>query len=361
MDVYFIIFVIICFVGVKIYGPGEFNKDYLSPKSTLPVKGIFVMLVFFTHFISYHKLTGEFDSFANWYHANIKQTIVTMFLFYSGYGVMEAIKNKGKDYVRKLPLKALKLWIHFVIVVCMFLALKLATGHSYSAEKIIKAFLTTQSIGNSNWYIGAMLCMYLLTFVAFIFFTFSKKEHRYLPAIILTLLCVGYIFLCVHVRMSKFWVNTIICYPIGIWYSIFKEKIERIMFKNDIVYWLALLCAVTPFCIFYTMKSTMRWYMLSMVFFLFAGIIITMKVNFGNGFLNFLGKHVFSIYILQRLPFIILDEVGFLEKHPVHSFVISFVATAFMAHVFDILTEKLDDKIFGKKVAKLPEVKASEK
>ncbi|MCR5830049.1 MAG: acyltransferase [Lachnospiraceae bacterium] len=349
MDVYFIIFAIICFVGVKIYNPGEFNKDYLSPKSTLSVKGIFVMLVFFTHFISYHKLTGEFDSFANWYHGNIEQTIVIMFLFYSGYGVMEAIKNKGKDYVRKLPVKALKLWIHFAIAVCMFLIVKLSFGNTYSATKIIKTFLTTQTIGNSNWYVGAMICMYLITFLAFIFFTFSKKTYRYLPAIILTLLCLAYILLCVHVRMSRFWVNTIICYPIGIWYSIFKERIEKIIFKNDIVYWLGVVLSVVPFCIFYMMKSTMRWYMVCMVFFLFSAVLVTMKVNFGNGFLNFLGKHVFSIYILQRLPFIILDEIGFLEEHPVHSFVISFVITAFMAHVFDILMEKTDSLLFGKK------------
>ena len=84
--------------------------------------------------------------------------------------------------------------------------------------------------------------------------------------------------------------------------------------------------------------------------FVMAAVLITMKLQFNNGFLQFLGTHLFSLYILQRLPMRILKEVFSYNSHPYVYFILSFSATVILALIFDFAMKKVD-RIFdrGKK------------
>ena len=348
MSVFLIIFCIICFVGVKFAGPGEFNRDYMSKDTTVPVKGIFVLLVFFKHFLGECPLNGDFDGFALWYRTYIGQTVVTLFLFYSGYGVMESIKKRGRDYVSKLPIRVLRLWLHFALAVLLYLIFRLATGKRYGIVRIIKAFTGIQSIGNSTWYIIAMLIMYLLTFAAFIAFQFSKRKFLYLPATILTLFVIAYIIITHGFGISTLWYSTIICYPMGIWYSLLKERIEKILFKGDFLWWLALLISIISFCYSYAMRESAEGYLICMAIFLVTAVLVTMKVRFDNAFLVFFGNHVFSVYMLQKLSFMFLRHLKLFKSYSSCCFVISLAATVVMSLAFDYVTEKIDKRLFLK-------------
>ncbi|MBR6476984.1 MAG: hypothetical protein IKS85_00920, partial [Lachnospiraceae bacterium] len=85
----------------KLVSKGDREWDqYLIKDAALPVKGLFVILVFFRHFISYVTLSDSiFDKVFYRMDRLTGQLIVTMFLFYSGYGIYESIKKKGRPYV----------------------------------------------------------------------------------------------------------------------------------------------------------------------------------------------------------------------------------------------------------------------
>ena len=92
MIVFLICYIALCLYGARIHKNG--NSEYLSMEQTASIKGIFILLVLFSHFNSYVYYGSVMDqtyaSFVRWFG----QTMVTMFLFYSGYGVMQSITKK---------------------------------------------------------------------------------------------------------------------------------------------------------------------------------------------------------------------------------------------------------------------------
>lgn len=109
------------------------SPDYLTKEATAPVKGLFLLLVFATHFVQYVKLGGVWNdaylSMRSW----MAQLVVVPFLFYSGYGVMTSIAAKGKSYVDSIPVKrALKVLFMFDVAV---LVLYLLTYCAFKATE----------------------------------------------------------------------------------------------------------------------------------------------------------------------------------------------------------------------------------
>ena len=74
-----------------------FHEDYLEKNSVLPIKGLFVLFVFFRHSREYFVYDGPLDSVFLYIDSHMIQLIVSMFLFYSGFGIYESIKIKGED------------------------------------------------------------------------------------------------------------------------------------------------------------------------------------------------------------------------------------------------------------------------
>ena len=91
MLIIYLIFIIILIIGTRIV---KDNKDYLDKNMTTTINGMFVITVFFSHFLTYIENTNIYDQYLiNILHF-IGQLMVTSFLFYSGYGIYESIKNK---------------------------------------------------------------------------------------------------------------------------------------------------------------------------------------------------------------------------------------------------------------------------
>lgn len=78
----------------------------LSVPQTTCIKGIFVVLIFLSHSCQYiDTKTLPFFRLYLLLGSILGQLIVAPFLFYSGYGVMEQIKDKGESYVDQMPKK----------------------------------------------------------------------------------------------------------------------------------------------------------------------------------------------------------------------------------------------------------------
>lgn len=76
--------------------PIAFNDAYLSRRETTSVKGVFTLLVFFSHFSGYVSPDGgRADALFRAVNSGIGQLMVVMFLFYSGYGIMCRILDRS--------------------------------------------------------------------------------------------------------------------------------------------------------------------------------------------------------------------------------------------------------------------------
>ncbi|MCD7873291.1 MAG: hypothetical protein LUG21_08450, partial [Clostridiales bacterium] len=146
----------------------KYNENYISVKSTESVKGIFIILVFLSHisnmFINNPNYTSDLINKPYIIiQSHLGQSIVVLFLIYSGFGVTEAIKSRGISYIKTFPKKRIfKTWYHFAAAVIIYLLLNIALNgvSKFSISKILLSLTGWESLGNSNWYIFAVLCLY---------------------------------------------------------------------------------------------------------------------------------------------------------------------------------------------------------
>ncbi len=338
----FILF-IACFNSAKFAKPDEFHKDYLSKEITTAVNGIFVILVFLRHFIQYVNFSNNpIDRIFLRFDSSLGQLIVTTFLFYSGYGIMCSIKAKGELYSNTIPRKRTStVWLHFAIAVALYLIVDLIIGKNIPVKTIFLAFTGWSSIGNSNWYIFAVLFLYLFVFIAFKI----CKKHYFIGIVITSVLILLFVYVMMLMKRPPYTYNTLACYPLGMFYALFKNQIEKFVMKNDITYSLVLAITFISMLFIYRYKNEgfKEFSVLSIIFIVFI-LLLTMKVRFSNGLLLFLGSHVFGIYILQRIPMLILQHLGY-NQNPYIFLALSFLITVPMTLIFDWLMKKLDIKL----------------
>lgn len=333
----------------------------MSKDNTNIIKGIFVLLVFLSHssqYIGYENLLGFFDASYISVQKFLGQMIVSVFLFYSGYGIMESITKKGFSYVKLIPLKRiLKTLVGFDIVVVLYLLIDLLLGEPLSISKTLLSFLAWDNINNSNWYILLILLLYAASFLSFIPIRLSKAKYIHvICAIILTIFAAFIALFLREMGKDYYYYYTVFIFPLGIWYSILKPYIDKLVMKNDYIYF-CILTIVTLAFAFANIHRTDKVYIASfyhtitltyiawsLIFTIFI-VLLTMKLKTNSVAFSWLGEHLFAVYILQRIPMLILDRIGFSTKHPYFFIIISFVATIFLALVFDFLMKKLWSKL----------------
>ena len=170
MIITIILLSLLCLWGIKI-GKLEALEGYISKSRTNSIKGVFILIVFLSHVKNYivdagYVYHGLGDELFCHFMSTIGQLMVVMFLFYSGYGIMESLQHKGESYARAIPRhRILSTLINFDIAVCVFLIVDLFLGKEISIKQFLLSLIAWDSVGNSNWYIFAILVCYFITWL----------------------------------------------------------------------------------------------------------------------------------------------------------------------------------------------------
>ena len=345
MVIFLLLTAAVCLPEIKIAPCKQLNSDYISKSQTTAINGIFTLLVFLSHVSTYIKTDGSLDAPYTAFKAYMLQAVVVPFLFYSGYGIMESIKAKGTAYVKQIPLKRfLPVLLHFDIAVVLYLIVNLCFGKVFSLSHILLAFTGYNSVGNSNWYIFAVLGLYIITFVAFML----AKNNHILGIALTTVFSVGFVFAQMLLKRSSWCYDTVILFSVGMIFSAVKPFAEKIIAKHNLIYLLAVVSAVAAYSVFYKKRGAgIEFYSMWAILFMALIVLFTMKVKIANPILNFFGSHVFSIYILQRIPMIIFSRLGLAASNKYIFVVLCFALTLIMAVIFDKLMHGLDGLISG--------------
>ena len=178
MNLYLVLIIIISLIGIKFFVKDS-NKDYLSKENTNCIKGIFILIVFYSHLCTYIPYQHSKDFLMYDLRSFLGQLMVTMFLFYSGYGIYESIKKKKSNYVNNIPIKRILITLlNFDIAVLTFAVVNQLIGNGKTLEEILLALTGWGGIGNSNWYIFAILFLYLSTYISFKIFDNSSASSK---------------------------------------------------------------------------------------------------------------------------------------------------------------------------------------
>lgn len=309
MVVFFVLILLLILWQIRLV-PSGFNADYLGRQQSNAIKGIFILVVFIRHIIPYIQNAGyQFRGFGDPTFIRIDkmvgQLLVVMFLFYSGFGVMESIRNKGMKYIQSMPQhRLLNTLLNFDVAVIFFLIVTFALGIRYSLTDILLAFTGWKAVGNSNWYIFVILLCYLAVYLGFRFAKPEKPNRGILSSCIFLLLA----YIVLYLFKELWWYNTILAFAAGLLYSWRKDTIEHFVKTK---YLLSLFSAITGFLIFFYFPYAQFGISnnLCAVCFALVVVIASMKVKIGNRVLIWLGVNLFPLYIFQRIPMLVFSQI----------------------------------------------------
>lgn len=343
MIIFYILLAVLVVSRMRFITKG-FHTDYLSFDTTNAIKGIFILLVFIKHATPYITESGYiYDGWDgrlfSYIDAHVGQWIVAMFLFYSGYGIMESIIKKGQPYISSMPKKRLlTVLVNFDIAVLCFIVVVLILGKHYPIKDYLLSFIGWESVGNSNWYIFVIMLCYLITYLSF-----RKQASTYHQG---AFRCCIFLFIAVIVLSffkPDYWYNTMLCFGAGILYSTFKQSIEAIIKKH---YWITLgilfiLLGITANIPLHAKGLVYNAF--SIVFCLLI-IVLSMRIRINNKALIWCGKNLFPLYIYQRIPMILLSTVGggiFVCNYPVLYTTLCLAITLLITYLYKYWAIKL--------------------
>ncbi|MBQ9280417.1 MAG: acyltransferase family protein [Clostridia bacterium] len=173
-----------------------------------------------------------------------------------------------------------------------------------------------------------------------------RKKSLHNRITLLALFVILYVIIVGMVKETRF-VNTVLCYVAGFYYSCFKDEIEGFIQRSNLNYATTLMlvcfCFIVIFIADKLLGSILKnnfIYNLYSIFFVGMILLASMKFKLNNKIFTFFGQHVFWIYILQRIPMIILQ--GRMNNYMY--FVLSFAITILLAFLMKKFTDKLWSK-----------------
>lgn len=309
-------------------GGGIFSQ-YLSKKNSNAVRGIFILLIFASHFDSYAGASvNQLDIVYTRFAIALGQGVVTYMLFCSGYGVMLSADKKGESYMRAFPRK--RILTTLLIYDCaqiLFIFFRWLRGNSYSAKDFVLSMLAWESFGIDNWYIFVILSLYIISWMVL------RKHKADGPAV--TMVTVASVAL-VAFLIPRGWYTTVLCYPLGMWYYLHREKIEQYM-EHNVCYFFVTIILFAFYVIAHKFWYYKLVYMLTMLLFVLCIVVITMKFQINNRFLVYCGAHIQGLFLLHRIPIIALGDIPFMRTHRHLWFALSIM----VAFILEFLFHKL--------------------
>ena len=264
-SVLFVIFWGFRFAGFK----DNFNEDFSSLKITRSLRGLCALCILVHHFSIQlpFRYAGEFKLF---YGMGI--FFVSVFFFYSGYGLLKSIDTKQGYLENFLKTRILKsLVVPFYVNSVIYGIFYAAMGYSLPFYKWIGGFMGLFLFNEYAWYPIVLVILYLLFYVLFYNLRHRDDAFFFIFLVIFVLasvFCISghYPFVkkvlgwnyCVNEWTGEkwwdtskqlwfcgeWWVNTLIAFPAGM---IFEDNEKKIVEWLKRFYWLKLLAVISLF------------------------------------------------------------------------------------------------------------------
>lgn len=339
MTILLLILVIICLWGLRFPGYGT---SYMAPDRTVAIKGVFTFLILFSHLSGYIALSDTWtDAIYVRVQEHLGQLIVAMFFFYSGYGLWESFAKKPEYEKHFLSSRFLKILLHFDIAVLLFILVQAVLPVTYPARNYYLCWIGWEDVGNSNWFIFVILCLYLIAWMA-------MKSGRVIKGgdivvlIILTATLWGSLWFLAG--KDSWWVDTMAVFPLGAIVSMQKARLEALLQHSGLPYLLSVVFLLLYFAAHHLWGIDI--YGIVACLFCLVVMLFSSWIKVGNPILTWAGKNAFTIYIIQRLPMIVFSFYG-LNVRPL-LFTMAVIPTTFlMAEGLSSLYKWTDKKIYA--------------
>ncbi len=267
----------------------EFFENYLSVDETGSIKGMCAVFVLLSHLCMY--FADDFNAFFLFKY--VGAIMVGGFFFVSGYGLEYSMIHK-KDYLKGFFLK------RFMPIALTYYVINIF--YIYASEMDKAAIIKSMFGYNPNlWFVMAIGIFYIGFYVCNRIFKGVKA------AAAMTVFIAGYVIVMRLAGFGDWWYNSCIAFAIGIWWSLYKDKITAFLKK---CYFLKLVVSVIIFAVSYAlycrhMHDGTVWSLgiglVNTTMFPIMLAMLAMKIQIGNPLLSLCGRLSFELYLTHAL------------------------------------------------------------
>ncbi len=280
--------------GVRIAKKGEFNDDYLSRTQTAHGKGALALLI-----VYHHVAQRVYMGLAFGVLMRIGGMLVSMFFFYSGYGLMKSYLTQP-DYRdtylrRRLP----AVLIPYLLSSGIYWLAYRTVGLHLSIPWLIEELSYGGLLVRYSWYVAVIVVFYVGFY--FLMFLHRNKAAMILGACVILMVCDA---VFIHSEFPEFWYGTSHILIVGLLWASYEAQIQRFIKSH---YWsVIMVCAAAVAALFFISRPY-TWHVgralrgMMYIFFVVLVATLSMKVSIGNKWLGFAGLLSFEIYLYQGL------------------------------------------------------------
>lgn len=272
---------------------GAYNDDLLNKSNTEILKGIFIVILIFAHLTQCMHIPNFLRPLR--IGGNLTNII---FLFLSGYCMMESFKNK-KNYLNNFIHKRLKrVYFPFIVMnVIIVVFNSIIFKEYYTIKDFILSNLQIRYLnGGILWYIVATLLFYSAFYITF------KYLPKKAPIISLFIFSILYIITCLYLKLGSWWYNSAFCFPLGAYISYTRNNLLEYIKKR---YFLSFIIVIIGtgvtfyFFLYRHIKFEIIWSTAFSIFLIFFIIILLLKARLKSKVLTFLGGISYEIYLVH--------------------------------------------------------------
>ena len=142
-----------------------------------------------------------------------------------------------------------------------------------------------------------------------------------------------------------------LCYAAGMWYSLGKDKFEKLFAKNNIIWLVAAVALAVGWWYAHKFRVVPALRVVEAIVFALLVIVLSLKISINNKPLAWLGKHTFEIYVLMRIPMKLFGIWGLSAYNLYVYFAATLAATLVLSFLFSKLLNGIDKLLFKTKKA----------
>lgn len=307
VDIYPIALVVLFLYKIRpIKCKTEMNLDYLSREATCVYKGLLAVVIVLHH-LSQKTLSGV------WFRefSKIGYLAAALYFFFSGYGLQKSYLQKGNEYSHRFLLKRIPAVLFpYIIVSVLYWLMYVVSGNVFSVKDLLTDILNGNPMVLYSWYIIVILIFYIVFWVLMLI----CGEKRLLMILGACIWYVIHVMICRRLGFGSWWYNTSHVILLGMIWGCYEEGIFKVIKKH---YWKLLTLSWVVFVtIFWKAGLWIRLLnfrdaelivaMITATIFVFAALLLVLKLRIGNKISKLLGKISLEIYLTQGLFIICL-------------------------------------------------------
>lgn len=236
----------------------------------------------------------------------------SVFFLLSGYGLYLSLKRNEPISTNYIVSHISKLYIPFLFVWLMDFVICLYRG-DYNVNDIGSSLITIGLCGggNSLWFLKEIFVIYI---VAIFSFLIMKLDIQRLTTIIA--LTLAFVTVAVYFDLLSMWWNSVLCFPIGMFCAIKRDKIQTMLGERIIIAMIILF--IISFAITIVSKSLIFpkiiiafSMIISSIAFSICVICLVRFCNIQNKFLDWIGKNSLIFYLSHIFLLVNLLSIGF--------------------------------------------------